>query len=509
MHQNAGRLAALFLVLLLTAAVGADGQVAFKGRFSDRVGNGIDSVERGYFGLFPAITAFRFARLDSMPGGGMWVRIVHTDAAPDSVLSLSPAATALLREYIDRFEELSSRPEPRDWSAIAGLFESRTAVRPTRRATVTTRSGEEVSGTIVAITDTSVILWRGTGGYDWRHADDSIAVIDRSRVERMVVSRPTLHWAIAGAVLGAFGGYLELDDVPAHDRRAVATAVGAVPVAALLHEALSYDAYVGGDPDRLTAVARDWSEERAFEPDMPPELVRLLDARAVDAGYRDRRPPRPIEDVRAEAPLRRFHLRAGRTISHLLARNDVVILDFRGTGSGFRGAVARVPLTWASFAADYAIDRRWRIGAEFNFVEPVDSTDTFVEERISGPMFAVTGSYALVPTDPLLDSRFAVTISAGPRFADLSWSASRFVTPPAGRMRMYTGSALVLGAGLGLRADIHASPFYSMFVELSGAWFPPIRTGEPSTVVFEQDRVVEHTVDVSNVMLTFGSHFHL
>lgn len=509
MHQNAGRLAASFLALLLTAAVGADGQVAFKGRFSDRIGNGIDSVERRYFGLFPAITAFRFARLDSMPGGGMWIRIAHTDATPDSVLSMSPAATALLREYIDRFEELSSRPEQRDRSAIGGLFESRTVVRPTRHATVTTRSGEETSGSIVAITDTSAILWRGTGGYDWRHADDSITVVDRSRVERMVVSRPTLPWAIAGAVAGVAGGYLELDDVPAHDRRAVATAASAVPVAALLHGALPYDAYVGGDPDRFAAVALDWSDDRAFEPDMPPELVRLLAARAVDAGYHDRRPPRSIDDVRAEAPLRRFHLRVGRTIASLFARNDVVIMDFNSTGSGYRGAVARVPLTWASFGAEYAIDRRWRIGAEFNMEEPVDSADTFVEERMSGPMFAVTGSYELMPSDPLLDSRLAVTISAGPRFADMSWSASRVVTSPTGRMRMYAGSALVVGAGLGLRADICASPLYSMFVELSGAWFPPIRTGEPSTVIFEQDRVVEHTVDISNIMLTFGSHFHL
>src|SRR5690606_39152130 len=84
--------------------------------FSERIGPGIDSAERSYFGLFPGADGFTQARAFAE---GDSVRVEIGTSAVDSVLVLPRLTAEALGRFVETFEQARAAFYNPNWQLVS------------------------------------------------------------------------------------------------------------------------------------------------------------------------------------------------------------------------------------------------------------------------------------------------------------------------------------------------------------------------------------------------------
>lgn len=160
----------LCLILALATCRGARAQTV-----SDRIGLQIDSLERGYFFLFPDIERYVQATVQPHSDSSLTLVVVRSGAA-DTSITLPPQAARTLAAYIDNYEWIFLHD--RRYAVPIDLSPIRSLIRPLARyrltdaphAVATLWNGGQIEGSVLAATDSALILWSTDEPFHWRKA---------------------------------------------------------------------------------------------------------------------------------------------------------------------------------------------------------------------------------------------------------------------------------------------------------------------------------------------------
>jgi len=255
--------------------------------FSDRVGPVLETDERAYFGLFPEVEGFGQAQAVAVEDS---IRF-EIDAAPADTAVTMPRATAeALGRFIETFEQHTTAFYNPNWQVVSPFVRADVPVpHVAPRWDVDLDVGvRRYRGTVLAATDSLVLIQSAAEPYDWRGRNAlALRTQDIERVEfgprgwERYRSAAPLAAGGAGAALGAVGAYLASNDLNAAPER-----FWAIPALAVLGHELARWLWPRPTPPGSLEERREALYERArFSAERRPYDLPRITAFESREGY--------------------------------------------------------------------------------------------------------------------------------------------------------------------------------------------------------------------------------
>lgn len=207
--RAARRVNAALLVLCACGAVFPSGAVSSVPlALSARVGDLIDEVERERFGLVPQIAGFKCAHAMGACDGTVML-VICREALDDTILTLSTTEAAHLSRYIDHHERIIQRKDPCRYDIIGHLVRGDGALPHTSTPVIVWIDDRAIMGSIVCVTDTSLLLWTDGASFDGERLADCATVMPAHRIETVMIPPPAQRRgsrAGRGALIGGITG---------------------------------------------------------------------------------------------------------------------------------------------------------------------------------------------------------------------------------------------------------------------------------------------------------------
>ncbi len=408
--------------------------------------------------------------------------------------------------------------------------------------TITTRGGEQHTGTILYATDSLLVLWQSTDPYNGRNLKSSGKVVLFSEIERIVIKREGRFWsglgygALIGGGLGAGIGFALGDDkeeglihFTAGTKALILGIVLGVPTTLVggisgAIQGIDDDFLVSGNAETYKAIVPELKKDAIFSSLLPLELQTFVKQRSEEVSQIFLEQTSQTSTALYDPSPRKFHVSLGGGWMKSRTNNDIIdafnASGFGGTVGGWFGPTDypvdhSSPFTW-NLGADYNLTNQFRLGLVRKKIS---------EQEIRGKDFEVEyaratsinffADYIIFPIDPLLLSRFEFAIGAGVSYNWLSVDgrvSSIFGFAYGENPNVFAVNKEVVGVNLRGSLDYYLSRNFSLQCKLEGGFMPVIDV--PSvTHVNPHDSTVKtlkgYSVDFSGLDFSIGLRFHL
>ena len=264
----------LFFLSVLFLSTSATAQELF--RLSERVGSGIDSIERQYFRLFPNVENFESATLRM--GNDSTVQISITgqfyDERQDSVLIRNRNDADQLGYLIDNYERLKRKDSLRLLKGFDQSMNVDLSTMQTDPIQLITRSGELYRYPLLSVEDKGVYLWDPATDYDWQNPLHNTRFVKYHDIYHVqTVSHSSLiHGGIVGSGLGLIGGYGYYKSQESIIG-SLSMLFGSATIGVLTADLKDYNQVIEGMNVKYREAVEPLSSRASFGDRIPPEIL--------------------------------------------------------------------------------------------------------------------------------------------------------------------------------------------------------------------------------------------
>jgi len=493
------RLILFLLCLSFPAALPAQNSAI---RFSQRVGDTIDRAERDYFVLFQNVPAFHSASTVAYRDSTLLVRITtRTDEVDNDTLIAIPRATAQeLARYIDNFEAVYRYEVPIDFPLLHKVASpNRHPSEEGSTIEVVLRDGRSVSGELLFVGDSTLVIGPPDSSYDWRTLGERAWRIRYSSIE--VIRKHRYIWE--GWAIGAGAGtYIVMNQSPDRISAGQALSVAAASLAtAAIGNLFGFDYKIHGNLTAFREIAPIFDEKARFNRSVPTELkVFANDPSSIRREVR--------YDPSMQVPVHRsarYHIWGGLgsgggiapyTFAELWVSNERTI---KGEGAGILGSIG----------VEYSLSSLLRLGISYAFPRNVELPQD--QEIVYSRSINVYGNFVVIPRSTGMFGPFELCMGPGigvnmataenrPRHP-YDPSDDQILIDQDNVIGLYLRAALDLyildNVSVCSAVDIHFMPNYEFDERVKMGTSGPIIRDRP------------HEVDASGASLLIGAQLHL
>jgi hypothetical protein len=511
---------------------------------SSRVGEDIDRSERDYFGLFPSAKDFVSARSFAHTDGRVEFMITWqtNEGISHSTFTINAENAEVLRGFVEDFEMVLRKERQVRWDLIAGLARVPSfAYNDGVEMTITTRGGEQHTGTVLYATDSLLVLWQSTDPYNWRNLKSSGKTVRFSEIEHIVIKREGRFWsglgygALIGGGLGAVIGLASGDDTGGLFRlsagaKALLLSIGLGIPAALAGgitgaiQGTDEDFVMRGNAETYKAIVPALKEDAIFSSLPPPELQTFVKHKGEEILKPSLERISQTSTTLSEPSPGKFHVSLGGGWMTSRANNDIIdafnASGFGGTVGGWFGPTHypvdhSSPFTW-NLGTEYSLTDQFRLGLVWNRIpeQEISGKDYEVEHARATSMnfFA---DYVVLPVDPQLLSRYEFAIGAGLSYNWLSVDgtlSALFGSAIVNRPIAFAVSKGVVGVNLRGSLDYYISRNVSLQGRIEERFIRAIEVPSVTHVNpynSATKTLNRHSVDFSGLDFSLGLRFHL
>jgi hypothetical protein len=265
---------------------------------SNRVGEKIDRHERDYFGLFPKIDDFVEASCYASESRNVSFVITRGDheSLEDTIIMISAEAVGQLIHLIEHYEDIIAQEHTISYETISGIVLPPPSENLIQRPVVVhLADGMVYEAQILHAQESSLILWRGSGQYNWRLFEEKSISLPYDKLASIVFKKGTrlqtamsygARGSLTAGTIGAVIGYAQGDDPPggclvmsATDKACMLGGAGVLlgcilgaPVGFLSGAGEAYA--IRGDRKAYESVRSLLNENAMFPEIIPPELIK-------------------------------------------------------------------------------------------------------------------------------------------------------------------------------------------------------------------------------------------
>ncbi|MDE3059022.1 MAG: hypothetical protein KGJ59_13810 [Bacteroidota bacterium] len=548
----------IFYLMLVSVAIAQENALPYV--FSNRVGKIIDRNEREYFCLFPYIDNFvsakSFALADSV------VELVftrHTDKGnQDTTFIITRKQAENIGYFITNFEtilrDISEKNAPLnlrdDFVNVPHVFALANLNTHGAKTIVTIHGGEQDTGTLLCVTDTSLVLWQSTKPYNWRLLHRSIKAVKSSEIEEIVFVHEGHFWsgvgygALIGGGAGALIGFASGDDPPdqwfsftaGEKAEALGIFLGASSaivggiVGAIQN--IDDDFTIGGNAETYKAIVPAL-KRRAFFPTLPPPELQAFPLQSTEGIIKPSlEQTKYLRAIPSIPSPKKFHFYFSGALVGTGASSDISSAfnasGFGGTVNGWFGSIhypvdeGDAPFVW-NYGAEYNLTDKFRLGLAWNKTSEqkivgctlvawnkfgrIDENDEVEQARATFLYFFM--DYVTTPVDPMLTSRWEFAIGAGLGYSEMSVDGdldSHYGSEQQGSPSYYAVSKNAVGINLRGSLDYYLSTNFSLQAKLEGRIIPAI---DVPSVTYKPITLNAHSVDFSGIDFSLGIGLHI
>ena len=265
---------------------------------SNRVGEKINQYEKDYFGLFSGIEDFVEASCYASESGSVSFAITRGDQGSfkDTTIIINAEAVRQLIDLIENYDYIIAQEYTINYEIISGIVlppPSEDLIQ--RPVVVHLADGMVYEAQILHAQESSLILWKGSGQYNWRLSEENSIRLPYHKLASIVFKKGTrlqtaMSYGAVGALtlgtIGAIIGYAQGDDPPggclvmsATDKACMLGGAGALlgcflgaPAGFLTGAAEACK--IRGNRKSYEAVRSSLNENAMFPDIIPPELIK-------------------------------------------------------------------------------------------------------------------------------------------------------------------------------------------------------------------------------------------
>lgn len=511
---------------------------------SSRVGEDIDRSEGDYFGLFPSAKDFVSARSFAHTDGRVQFMITRqtNEGISHSTFTINAENAEALRGFVEDFEMILRKERQVRWDLIGDLVRVPSSTyNDGVEMTITTRGGEQHTGTALYATDSLLVLWQSTDPYNWRNLKSSAKALRFLEIEHIVIKREGRFWsgvgygALIGGGLGAVIGLASGDDTEGWFRlsagaKALLLGIGLGIPAALVGgingaiKGVDEDFVVKGNAETYEGIVPALKEDAIFSSLPPPELQTFVKHKGEEILKPSLERISQTSTTLSEPSRAKFHVSLGGGWMTSRANNDITdafnASGFGGTVGGWFGTIHypvdhNTPSTW-NLATEYSLTDQFRLGLVWNRIpEQEISGKDYEVEHARATSINFFADYVVLSVDPLLLSRYEFAIGAGLSYNWLSVDgrvSSVFGSAYGENPNVFAVDKEVVGVNLRGSLDYYLSRNCSSQGRIEGKFVRAIEVPSVTHVNpynSATKTLKRHSVDFSGLSFSLSLRFHL